>query len=180
LPGALPCKKRKPMKKINYIQIIFHFIATWFLAFSFKALYMLYNAGYLEKVQKFGIKNILENHEKYGVTREDPYYFIMWLKISTTAGIMFAFALSIIISIKKKWSILNSFIVLITALILDRFDLLYWGFLKIIFSPGQFFDDLKLNFLTIGIFLLTIGLLVFLSKKVNRIIQNQYSSCAAN
>ena len=162
------------LRKINYIQIIFHFIATWFLMFSFQSFSWLLNIKHLEKIQTYGLKNISANHEKYGITTMDIWYFSFWPSMACLVGIVLAFIISLIISKYKKWSVLNSFIVLILSYVMYQFDVLGWVYFKKIFAFVNYIDDFQLVFIVTGMFLLIIGSIIFFSKLTNQIIQNQY------
>lgn len=165
-------------KKINYVQIIFHFIATYFIIFSFHSFSGLYNIKLIELTEIYGVKYIMTNYEKHGITLEEITYFSFWPSVACLAGIVFGFVISIVISMIKKWSILNSFIVLIITYLLYRFDLLGWDYIRKFISVGRFIDDYQSKFIINGSFLLIIGFIIFFSKWTNRIIQNQYQKQA--
>ena len=161
------------MRKINYLQILLHFIASCFFIFSFRAFSSAYNIKILKLVTENGVENVMKNSEKYGITISDIWYLTFTTEISNLIGIFVAFIISILISIKKKWSIWNSFIVLILSFLLNRFDLLGWSYLKTYLSVGKYINNMLLGFLTTGTFLLIIGLLIFLSNFLSDRIENQ-------
>ena len=161
------------MRKINYLQILLHFIASCFFIFSFRAFSAVYNIKILKLVTENGVENVMKNSEKYGITISDIWYFTFTTEISNVIGIFVAFIISIIISIKKKWSIWNSFIVFILSFLLNRFDLLGWSYFKTYLSIGKYINNMLLGFLTTGTFLLIIGLLIFLSNFLSSRIENQ-------
>jgi hypothetical protein len=162
------------MRKINSLQILIHFIATSFFAFSATVLSRLYNLRILEIINKNGIDTVIKNSEKYKITTMDMWNFTFSTGISSVIGIFMAFLISIFISIKKKWSVINSFIVLFISLALNKTGVLnlFWSYLKPFVCPGKYISDLKLNILTSGIFLLIIGCLVFFLKILNRKIED--------
>lgn len=161
-------------KKINYVQIIFHFIATYFIIFSFQSFSWLHDIKLIELTEIHGVKYIMTNYKKHGITLEEITFFSFWPSVACLAGIVFAFIISIVISKIKKWSILNSFIVLIVIYLLYRFNLLGWNFTRSFLSVGRFIHDYQSKFIINGLILLIIGLIIFFSKWTNRIIQNQY------
>lgn len=161
-------------KKINYVLIIFHFIASYFIIFSLKSFSWLYSIKILELTKIHGAKNVFDNQEKYGITPGDIALFSFWPSVAVFAGIVFTFIISIVISKIKKWSILNSFIVLILIYLLYRFDLLGWDYIRSYLSVDRFIDDYQSIFIINGLLLLIIGSIIFFSKWTNRIIQNQY------
>ncbi|MBB4803056.1 hypothetical protein HNP37_003131 [Flavobacterium nitrogenifigens] len=159
-------------QKINYIQIIFHFVATYFIMFSFKTFSWLNYIKVIEAAAIHGPKYVMENLEKLQITTVEIAYFNFWPNIISLVGIVFSFIISITISKIKKWSILNSFIVLIIIYLLYRYNTLGWNYFKIL-AIGSFIDDYHLNFIITGSFFLIIGLVIFFSKWTNRIIEKR-------
>lgn len=155
------------MAKINYLQIFIHFVATCFFIFSFRVYSDIYNFKILMLFSENGVKNVMTNTEKYGVTSSDIYDLNFAISISQLIGIIIAFIISIIISVKNKWPILNSFIVLILSFTLNRFDLLGWSYIKDYLFLGKYINNLKLSFFIMGSILLIIGLMIFLSNFLN-------------
>lgn len=100
--------------------------------------------------------------------------FTFWPRVACVIGILLAFLQSIVISIIKKWSILNSFVVLLISHLLYRFDILSWKYSKTVLSVDRFIDDYQTIFIVNGSLSLIIGLVIFFSKWTNRLIQNQY------
>lgn len=160
-------------QRINYIQIIFHFIASYFIMFSFRTFSWLRDIRLIELSQIHGSQYVMDNHKKLGITLEEIAYFNFWPNIYSLIGIVFALVISIVISKFKKWSVLNSFIVLILIYLLYRYNSLGWDYFRIL-AIGRFIDDYRLNFIITGSFFLIIGLIIFFSKWTNRLIQNQY------
>ena len=157
------------MKKINYLQIIIHLIATYFFAFSAIVFSSFYNFRFVKIILENGIDNVIHNSEKFKITLIDESNFSYSIAISSVIGIFIAILISIFISIKKKWSIINSFIILLISFILKKigfFDWV-WNQLGTFVCPGKYISNLKLNILTSGIFLLSIGCLLFFSKILN-------------
>lgn len=161
--------------KLNFTQIIFHFIATYFIILSFQSFSWISNINQIEIIEKYGYKVFLANHEKYGITIEDIAYFSLWPNLACLAGISCAFVISVVISKIRNWSFLNSFIVLIISFFLYRIDFLNWDFLHHFLYIGRFITvSYKSKFIINGLFLMTISLSIFFSKWTNKIIQNQY------
>lgn len=160
------------MKKINSLQLLFHFIATCLFVFSFNSFSFLYDKEYLEAIDEYGVKEILNDPEKYGQTVQNMVDFNLIISLSSITGIFIAFIISVLISIRKRWLIWNSIIVLVMNFLLNRFDI--FDFLNPRFiSPAQFIDSLFFKCLTNGVFFLIVGLVVFLSKRINNIIDKQ-------
>jgi hypothetical protein len=107
--------------------------------------------------------------DKYGLTKQDIWTFYFATNISGLIGIILAFTICIIISLRNKWSIINSFTVFISSFLLLRFGILDSKLLK--YGTENFIRDLFFRLLIVGIIFLTIGLLIFFSKKTNGIIE---------
>ncbi len=161
------------MRKINYLQIILHFIATCFLIYSFYSFSAIYNIKILTIISENGSANVLRHSEKFGITTMDIWKFSFVTEISAVLGILTSFIISMVISIKNKWSVWNSFIVLVLCYTLNRFDLLGWSYLKTYISPGRLVNNLLFSFLITGSFLLLIGLIIFFSNFLKNRIENQ-------
>ncbi|TDP01569.1 hypothetical protein [Flavobacterium sp. 245] len=159
-------------QKINYIQIIFHFIAAYFIIFSFRTFSWLNDIKLIELADIHGPQYVMKNHEKLGITPAEIAFFNFWPGVYSLAGIVFAFIISIVISKIKKWSVLNSFIVLITIYLLYRFTSLGWDYFRL-FAIGRFVDNYHLNFIITGSLFLIIGLVIFFSKWTNKLIQKE-------
>jgi hypothetical protein len=103
----------------------------------------------------------------------DIWNFSFVTQLSAVLGILTSFIISMVISIKNKWSVWNSFIVLVICYTLNRFDLLGWSYLKTYISPGRLVNNLLFSFLITGSFLLLIGLIIFFSNFLKTRIENQ-------
>lgn len=94
--------------------------------------------------------------------------------ISKFIGLLTAFIISLSISIYRKWFWLNSVLVLIIAIIFFKLDFLFWDYLKVVFRfIGGFMPNIILDFLVDGLIMLSLGSLIFFSKKVNQIHRTQ-------
>jgi hypothetical protein len=167
------------MRKINFLQIILHFIATWLLVYSFSAFSCLSSLRLLELIRLNGIENVTHNSEKYGITTVEIWRFTFMIAISRTVGIVIAFAISVIISIRRKWSLLNCIVVLLLSLLSSRFNFLD-SLLKKIVSPINFISNLSVQYISIGMLFLIAGTLLFFLKGVNKKIDKATKTTAAN
>jgi hypothetical protein len=161
--------KKYFMKKINLLQILIHLIATLFFIFSSRTLSGLYNIKILKIISENGVENTMRNMDKYGLTTQDISNFSFVTNISGFIGITLAFTISVIISLRNKWSIINSFIVYMSSFLLHRFGVLNSKLLK--YGTENFISDLFFRLLLVGIIFLIIGFLIFFSKKTNGIIE---------
>ena len=158
--------------KLNWRQIVMHFIATWFFMYSFQTLSFLHNLKLADLTRQSKESEIIKSLHNSGISVSEIHYFTLWIHISKTIGILTAFVLSLILWIKRKWFWVNSFIVLFFAYGLSWFSSLGWRYLhKIFLTPGEIFKNTLLEFLTNGLILLMLGLLTFFVAKSNKFIE---------
>ncbi|WP_460554679.1 hypothetical protein [Ferruginibacter profundus] len=157
--------------KLNWRQVLIHFIAAWFFMYSFHTLAVLHNTNLIDILRHSDKGDLTNALSKNQVSSIEVSYFVVWTSIGNTLGFLVAFIISLIISIKRKWFWFNSIIVFVLVCILSRFELLGWDFLKNIFlTPGEIFGNITLEYLTNGIILLTLGLLTFFLSKTTKFI----------
>ena len=155
------------ISRLNWRQILVHFIATWFFIQSFFILSFLHDLkGYEVFTQKWKTESFDESRF---------ISVIDWMYNSPYVGLLVAFIISLSISIKKRWLWINSLFVFVLSYLLKRFDFDGWYYLKIIFlTPGQYFNHHSAwHYLANGLSMLTIGLLLFFSGLTNRFIDNK-------
>ena len=161
----------KFIARLNWRQVAIHFIATWFFMFSFQTLAILHDTNIVDVVRQPGKDNLTKALNENKITTYDLTYFTVWTSLANSIGLLVAFGISLTISIKRKWFWFNSFLVLVLINILGRFDLLGWNYLKKIFlTPGEIFRNIKMEFLTNGLILLTLGLFTFFLARTNKFI----------
>lgn len=162
----------KIVKKINYVQILIHFMATLFLIISFNKFSFLNNVKILQATVQYGIKYTFDHHEKLGISLEDISLFSFWPAVFSTIALFVGFIISLIVSKVKGWSLINSIIVFLSVLILQRFVVSTTAFPS--FSLMEFLSDFRLDFILFGSFFLILSSILFFSKGLNNIIQKQY------
>jgi hypothetical protein len=162
------------ISKLNWRQILTHFLAFWFFIHAFDTLSYLYNTRLLDIVRHSNSQDFKQNFIDNYVSAADLTYFVFWTNISGFIGLIVAFVISVAISIKRNWFWLNSLIVLVVTYVLYRVDLLGWSYLKKFFWRfGQTFSDIKVEFIVNGALLLMIGLLIFFLKRPNTFIESR-------
>ena len=162
---------QKFIARLNWRQVVIHFIATWFFMYSFQTLAFLHNTKLIGLIRQSSNGDITKSLNQSGIPASELLYFNLWTGIGNTIGLLVALIISLTISIRQKWFWVNSIIVLVLAYSLSWFNLLGWTYLKKIFlTPGEIFRNTTLEFLTNGIILLTLGLLTFFLSKANNFI----------
>ncbi len=156
------------MKKLNPPLLVFHSIGTLFFIFSFQKFLGLYYLDLFDLVKRDGISNFVKSTSKYGYTTADIAHFTLVMGLTNLTAILFAFIVSLFVCIKRKYSIFNSIVVLLLILLLIRIGLLNWIMVDRI--PGYFIRDLFVLFLVGGSVFLFMGIVMFTSKRLNRIV----------
>jgi len=165
-------KPHNLMSKINFRQIVIHFIAAWFFMFAFQTLFSLHEIKILN-IYRFVDKNkIIYEFDKQGITASDAVNFIFWTNVGKTAGLLIAFIISLIISLKNGWSWANSLIILILAYGLAWTEFIGLNLLQNIYyiKTLSFIPTSLLLFIISTIFLL-LGIATFFNRKTFKFIQ---------
>ena len=161
------------ISRLNWRQILIHFVAFWFFIHAFQTLSHLHNTKLIDTLRHSNGKDTIKILKDNGMTASDLTYFVLWTSISGLIGLLVAFMISLTISIKRHWFWPNALISFIVTYVLYRFDLLGWTYLKQFFwYLGRRFNNSTAEFLLNGIILLTIGLLIFLLNRPNQFIEN--------
>ena len=148
------------LARINWRQVLVHTVAFWFVAYAFETLSYLFHLKIIYAVKSSGNEMIAE-----AATTDDLYLFLVWKSLSGSIGLLTAFLVSIILSIKRRWFWLNSLLSFILTILLFRVHV--WDYTKRLFYyPGRLFSDSLVEFLINGCLLLLIGILLFFSKPI--------------
>lgn len=160
-------------RRINWRLIVVHFAATSFIILAVMQFMFLNDLNFIELINKYGPGEWI----KYAVKEEDFSarigYFTVWINLSGFIGLLLAFIMSLILTIKNKALWINALSVFIIAFFLRRF-----GFFDnkvvsgIFFSPGNFVSHfgVQYKFITNGVILTLAGLFIFFSRWTNRFI----------
>jgi hypothetical protein len=163
--------------KINWRQILIHFVATWFFIYSFQQLAYLTNPTEYEGVEilvNSGDKKASEFLTKNNIGPGQFVSYAFYASEAWVIGLVIAFIISLIISRRRKWFWVNSLIVFFVAFVLKRLHSLGWIYLKQIFlEPGHLFifNSTALYLLTNGLLLLLLGILAFSFRPFNDFIE---------
>ena len=162
------------ISRLNWRQVLIHFVAFWFFIYAFQTLSHLYDIKLIDTVRQSNQHDTIKNLSDRGTTTSDLTYFLFWTGISGFIGLLVAFIISLTLSIKRRWFWVNSLITFIVIYALYRFNLLGWAYLKTIFwYPGQTFSNTTVEFLINGLILLLVGLLIFFLKRPNQFIASK-------
>jgi len=161
--------------RLNFRQIIIHFIAAWCLMYAFQTLFSLHEIKMINIYRQTDTNRILFEFDKQGITGTDLVNFTFWTNVGKTIGLLIAFTISITISLKKGWFWLNSTIVLILAYGLAWTEFLGLDLLKnLYYLRGLIFIHINLLLITLSIIFSFFGLIIFFHRKPNHFIVQSY------
>ena len=159
------------ISKLNWRQILIHFIAFCFFIFAFTTLSFLYDTKLIDAVRNPNPQNASRYIFENGVFDSSKSPYFLWVGFSGLAGLLVAFIISLTITARQRWFRINAVVTLVITFLLYRGNLLGWSYLKNFFwFLGQRFENTTIEFLLNGLILIALGLLTFFGKKQNRFI----------
>ena len=160
------------MYRLNFRQILIHFIATWFFMFAFQTLFSLHEIKMINIYRLVDRTKVIYEFDKQGITATDFVNFTFWTNVGKTVGLLIAFIISLTISIKNKWLWVNSFIILISAYGLAWTEFLGLNFLQnIYYLKGLTSIPLILLLTAIASIFTLLGIITFFHRKTNQFIK---------
>jgi hypothetical protein len=161
------------ISKLNWRQVLMHFLAFWFFVQTFLTISYLWDTKLIEVVRHSNTGELTQKLTDNHVSASDISYFILWTNISGQVGLLVAFGISLTISIRRRWFWLNSVIVFVATYFLYRFNLLDWLSVRNFFwRIGQTFSNTTIEFTVNSILLLSIGCLILFLPPVTKFIES--------
>ena len=165
------------LNRINWRQIIIHFLVCWCFAYIsnilFSMLFFLRDWDLvLAIIHSHGdIRQIDFSHLK-GVDAQKIAWLAFWSTLSKPIGLAAGFILSLITSIIRTWFWVNSFLVFLLACVLFHFHFSDWTWLlKVFLAPGRIFPTYSVGYFVVdGSVLLLLGLLLLFFPPIVRFI----------
>ena len=152
----------KKSKRLNWKQIFVHFLGMFLIALAFQSFAYLTNLDFSELIRNSSNAERELLKQKNEATAINDLYFS--IEISRTIGFIVGFAISLIVSSKRRWHMANSMIALVIILLLGFADLLGWTFEKSVFMfPVSFLPGAS-YYIVAGCILLSLGILLLLLK----------------
>ena len=154
------------MKKLNITLIGLHLISAILFIWAFNQLFWLYDTDLMQEYLENGVAST----NLFG--EEKLMNLLIAQAIASLIGLLLSFLVSLTIVVKNKKGFINSVIVLVLALLLNRFELLNSDIIKqIITFPGKaLFDSFIWTTLSNAIILILISLWIQFSKLTNKMI----------
>jgi len=153
------------LSNLNARLMIIHFIAFWFFAYAFFTLAFLHDYAFLHLSSEHML--LLNDRGRFIKDKE-------FIRQSGNFGLLAAYIISWFIASKKNWHWINGVIIFVLAFTL--YNLGYWGWNLV---HGFFQEPAKLfpvnsvwGYLTDGLILLAIGLILLFSKGIIRYIDH--------
>jgi hypothetical protein len=163
--------------RINWRQLLIHFLASWFFIHSFITLSYLANTRLVDIYRGTNEATDMKALFNSGITASDLSDFTIWTTGSGFIGLLVAFVISLIISIRRGWYWMNSLIVLMGTYLLQWVSSLGWTYVrKVFWFIGATIHNTNWEFTVNGIILLAIGVFIFFFHKTNEFIENGNSS----
>jgi hypothetical protein len=156
------------ISKLNWRQILLHLIAFWFFIYAFETFSYLTDTKLIELFRHSNQYITRTTLEENGMSASNISDSLFKVDIAGLIGLVVAFIISLVISIRQHWFWVNSLIALLIFFIPVNLRFLR----KIFWVPRQIFDDVTIEFLLNGIILLTIGLLILFWSRPKRFIEN--------
>ena len=150
-----------------------HLIATFFFAIAAKQLSVLSDIDFIYTLDKLGSEKELLKMASENNYAKRIVYLSYWKMGSLLIGLVIAFTISLIITLRNRHFWLNSLLVLLIGLALNKFGFFDNKYIdKIFYSIGRLAVDFGLiyKFIINGILLTIVGVFVFFSKWTNNFI----------
>lgn len=162
------------ISRLNWRQVLLHFVAFWFFIHAFQTLSYLYDTALIDTVRNSKGQVTEQMLAESGLNAADLTYFVFWTGISGFIGLLLAFIISLTISIRRGWFWANALTTFILTYLFYRYNLLGWTFLKRIFWYfGLQFNNATVEFIFNGTVLIAIGLLIFFLRRPIQFIENK-------
>ncbi len=144
--------------------------------FAFQTLFSLHEIKMINIYRLVDRTKVIYEFDKQGITAADIVNFTFWTNVGKTVGLLIAFIISLTISIKNKWFLVNSLIILITAYGLAWTEFLGLNFLQnIYYLKGLTSIPLILLLTVIASIFTLLGIITFFHRKTNQFIKNSNS-----
>lgn len=162
---------KKILARINWRQIIIHALAFWFFMYSFETFTLLFFKDLVKLVlQNSNVEEAIRNKN---ISVNEVVDLQIFLSIAPLAGLLTAFVISLLLSIKQKWFWPNSILTLLLVLFCLKFKLTGWEYIRDYCTyPGRQFSNITVEILVNGLLLFIPGILLFTLPVFNRFIRS--------
>jgi hypothetical protein len=156
--------------KFNWRLIVLHIVVTFLLVLSTEQLSRLTAINLVNLVDKYG------NHSAQHINAFTEFshqlsQFYIWRAILMLSSFILVFILSMIISVRNKFSFLNALIVLIISFLAFRYGIFFNYFTRLVFLfPGSLIAELSLlmSFIVNGVYLFALSLFLLYSRFIKQ------------
>ena len=159
---------RSLFSNLNTRLIVINLVAFWLFFYAFQTLAFLHDYDFLYLPSQRMVRLNFPDRRAADMN---------FIKQAGNFGLLAAYIISWFVANKKNWHWLNGVISFVITFTLCFFGWFGWSFLHSIFqAPGKLFAPTSMwGYLTCGLIMIALGLLVLLSKRVARYIDNYNS-----
>jgi hypothetical protein len=166
-----PMEFQSNISRINWRQLLVHFIAGVFFVYAFTTFSYLYDTRFVV-AYRIGYVEAGSIFTAHGVTIPDLMNFAFLVTVSGILGSLAAFIISMKISLKRGWFWVNPVIILTATYILSKFTSLTARLPKPIHGLISLATgDPILETAIYGVLLLAVGTFIFFYPRLNRFIE---------
>jgi hypothetical protein len=179
MPDICDMANQNVIRRLNWRQILLHYIVFCLFIYAFQTISPVFDPSLLELIRRSHGHPTDQAFIDTDIQASDLVKFATFINVSGLVGLLVAFVISLIISIKRHWFWLNAVIALVMTYLFYVFDLLGLTYVKkIAWFLAEKFENATLAFLVSGIFLMIIGLSIFFLKRPNQFIENNKAGAA--
>ncbi len=162
------------ISRINWRQILPHFIATCFFIYSAQMAVYLFDTHLVDIIRQSSNEDVKTNISDNGTTVSQLFYFSMRIGMAGFIGLIVAFFISLLISLRHRWFWFNSVITFALAYVCYKLNLLGTTYITAHFLNAiGFLKNTFLEFFICSFTLFLLGLLVFFSRLTRKFIENR-------
>jgi hypothetical protein len=160
--------------------MVIHPLACWLFMNAFKQLGFLHDYKFIEGFILHDYNKLGHGHFK-GLDMNRIMADIHYDTQIAFAGLLIGFGISVMLSWRYKWYWVNSVTVLLITLVLSASNRFHWHYVNLILNaPGRIFKPYWAFWLTNGLVMLTMGLLLFFLKPIIRFINKRTDGHTSN
>lgn len=159
-------------------------MACWFTYHALWQLGFLYDYKFLEILTQNNLPELIKHNNTKEIkaafkdySDQDIgiriYMDLFYAGLAALAGVLISFFISMLLSRKHKWFLVNSLIVLLGSLGMFCLDRFYWYHFRFVFMFDKLFKTLWSYNLASGLLLFAIGLCLFFLKPIIRFIEGK-------
>jgi hypothetical protein len=171
---------RVPIKKLNWRQILIHFLAIWLIMYSLKHSSYFIDMRIFKMIIPGNKPDLLQALKENTVSWDEVKTYISLTSSFWFYGLLLGFLISLIISIKRRWYWVNTIISSCGVYLIYRMPEVFFNYRMSFdkkYSAGwhttiypNYITPSIFWYTTVAVFCLAAALFLFFSKRVNKFI----------